>query len=164
MIFITIRLIPFILVTIHSHIHTHSHTFTNSLPFSLYIYMIYDRIDSFGLTKKSFIRSVVGWYKNIEKHTAHTIVSWPNPKHWVIVHTFDSMMMIRQSIYIISIITKVMDKLKTRSPTYCMMDNWENMLNLTHTFDKLYLRGISMFNVQVQCLQINLHNDDNEMV
>ena len=23
-------------------------------------------------------------YKNIERHTAHTIVSWPNPKQWVI--------------------------------------------------------------------------------
>ena len=24
--------------------------------------------------------------KNIERHTAHTIVSWPNPKQWAIVH------------------------------------------------------------------------------
>ena len=38
--------------------------------------------------------------KNIERHTAHTIVSWPNPKQWVTVHTSDLMMMIiRQSIY-----------------------------------------------------------------
>ena len=37
--------------------------------------------------------------KNIERHTAHTIVSWPNPKQWVIVHTSDLMMIIRQSIY-----------------------------------------------------------------
>ena len=44
--------------------------------------------------------------KNIERHTAHTIVSWHNPKQWVIVHTSDLMMMIRQSIYIISIITR----------------------------------------------------------
>ena len=35
--------------------------------------------------------------KNIEKHTAHTIVSWPNPKQWVIVHTSDLMMIIRQT-------------------------------------------------------------------
>ena len=74
--------------------------------------------------------------KNIERHTVHTIVSWPNPKQWVIVHTSDMMMMIRQSIYILSIITKEMGKLKTHNPTYCIMDNWENMLNLT--LKKLY--------------------------
>ena len=37
-------------------------------------------------------------YKNIERHTAHTIVSWPNPKQWIIVHTSDLMMIIRQSV------------------------------------------------------------------
>ena len=26
-------------------------------------------------------------YKNIERRTAHTIVSWPNPKQWQMVHT-----------------------------------------------------------------------------
>ena len=78
------------------------------------------------------------WYLNIERHTAHTIVSWPNPKQWIIVHTSDLMMMIRQSIYILSIITREMGKLKTHSPTYSIMDNWENMLNLTHTVDKIY--------------------------
>ena len=41
---------------------------------------------------------------NTERHTTHTIVSWPNPKQWV--HTSDLMMIIRQSMYIISIITK----------------------------------------------------------
>ena len=51
-------------------------------------------------------------------------------------------MMIRQSICILSIITKGMGKLKTHSPTYCIMDNWENMLKLTHTLDKLYMTGI----------------------
>ena len=30
--------------------------------------------------------------KNIERHTAQTIVSWPNPKQWIIVHTSDLMM------------------------------------------------------------------------
>ena len=61
-------------------------------------------------------------YKNIERLTAHTIVSWPNPKQWVKVHTSDLMMIIRQSIYILSIITKEMGKLKTHSLTYCIMD------------------------------------------
>ena len=79
--------------------------------------------------------------KHIERHTAHTIVSWPNPKQWVIVHTSD-LMIIRQSIYIHSIITEETSKLKTHSSTYCIMDNWENMLNLTDTIDKIYLRGI----------------------
>ena len=32
--------------------------------------------------------------KNTKRHTAHTIVSWPNPKQWVIVHTPDLMMII----------------------------------------------------------------------
>ena len=45
-----------------------------------------------------------------------------------------------------------MGKLKAHSPTYCMMDNWENMLYLTHTLNKAYSTGI-------QCLQISLHND-----
>ena len=43
---------------------------------------------------------------------------------------------------ILSIITREMGKLKAYSPTYCIMDNWENMLNLTYTLDKLYLTGI----------------------
>ena len=37
--------------------------------------------------------------KNIESHTGHTIVSWPNSKQWIIVHTSDLMMIIRQSVY-----------------------------------------------------------------
>ena len=37
-------------------------------------------------------------HKNIKRHTAHTIVSWPNPNQWIIVHTSDLMMfIIRQS-------------------------------------------------------------------
>ena len=44
-------------------------------------------------------------HKNIKRHTAHTIVSWPNPKQWVLVHTADLVMIIRQRMYIISIIT-----------------------------------------------------------
>ena len=88
--------------------------------------------------------------KNIERHTAHTIVSWPSPEQWVIVHTSDLMMIIRQSTYILSIITKDVVKLKTHNLTYCIMVNWENMLNLAHTLDKLYLTGI----LSNQCLQI----------
>ena len=45
----------------------------------------------------------VRFYKNIERHAAHALVSWPNPKQWVIVHTSDLMMIIRPSIYIFSL-------------------------------------------------------------
>ena len=81
-------------------------------------------------------------HKNIERHTADTIVSLPNSKQWIIVHTSELIMIIRQSVYIISIITREMGKLETYSPIYCIMDNGENMLNLTHTLDKIYLTGI----------------------
>ena len=37
---------------------------------------------------------------------------------------------------------KAMGKLKTYSLTYCTMDNWEKMPDLTHTLDKIYLAGI----------------------
>ena len=38
-------------------------------------------------------------YKNIKRHTAHTIVSWPNPKQQIIIHISDQMMITRQSLY-----------------------------------------------------------------
>ena len=75
--------------------------------------------------------------KNIERQrpTAHTIVSWPNPKQWVIVHTSALMMIIRQSIYIY-----IFSQSSQRnwvnwkhSPTYCIMDNWENICLILHT-------------------------------
>ena len=85
-------------------------------------------------------------YKNTERHTADTIVSWPNPKQWVIVHTSDLMMIIRQSIYILSIITREMGKLKTHSPMCCIMDNWENMPHLTHSTNYIW-QAFYKFNV-----------------
>ena len=45
--------------------------------------------------------------------------------------------------YIFSIIMRELGKLKTYSHIYWIMDNWENMLNLTHTLDKIYLADIS---------------------
>ena len=102
-----------------------------------------------GLTH-AVLRIMIIWAKNfdknIERHTVHTIVSWPNPKQWVIVHTSDLMMIIRQSIYILSIITREVGKLKTHSHTYCIMDNWENMLNLTHS-TKYIWQAFYKFNV-----------------
>ena len=38
-------------------------------------------------------------HKNIDKHTARAIVSWPNPKQLIIDHTSDLMMIIRQNVY-----------------------------------------------------------------
>ena len=69
-------------------------------------------------------------HKNTKRHTAHTIVPWPNPKQWVIVHTSDLMMIIRQSIYILPIISRKWVNWK-HNPTYCIMDNWDNMPYLT---------------------------------
>ena len=37
------------------------------------------------------------YYKNIVRHTAHTIVSWPNPKQWLMINTSGLMMIIRES-------------------------------------------------------------------
>ena len=34
-------------------------------------------------------------HKNIVRHTAHTIVSWPNPKQWLMINTSGLMMIIR---------------------------------------------------------------------
>ena len=45
--------------------------------------------------------------------------------------------------YILSTITRELGKLKTYNPTYWIMDNKENVLNLTHTLDKIYLADIS---------------------
>ena len=39
--------------------------------------------------------SMVHSHKNIVRHTAHTIVSWPNPKQWLMIHTSGLMMIIR---------------------------------------------------------------------
>ena len=74
---------------------------------------------------------------NIERHTLHTIVSWPNPKQWVIVHTSYLMIIIRQSVYIISIITGEMGKLKAPHIVYWIIE--KNMLYRTHTLDRIYL-------------------------
>ena len=66
--------------------------------------------------------------KNIERHTADTSVSWPNPKQWVTVHKYDLMMTRRQSIYILSIITREIGKLKTYSPPNCILDYGDNVI------------------------------------
>ena len=104
-------------------------------------------IHNFGMDQFEQQHNLDKKNKNIERQTAGTIVSWPNHKQWVKVHTSDlMMMMIRQSIYIISIITREMGKLKTYNPTYCIMDSGENTLNLTHTLDKFIWLAFYKFN------------------
>ena len=121
-------------------------------PFICYPYItpntVYGCLRFLIVIKENSIEAVLyatSHHKNIEKHTVHTIVSWPDPKQWVIVHTSDLMMIIRQSIYILSIITKEMGKLKTHSLTYCIMDNWENMLKRTHTktYFECHMKGVT---------------------
>ena len=72
----------------------------------------------FFSTKNKPIRLCLTTHTNIDRHTAHTTVSWPSPKQWVIVHTSDLMMILRQSVYFPLIITMEMGKLKTHRPTY----------------------------------------------
>ena len=55
-------------------------------------------VDSPGKQSFSNAENVsMSWrhYKNIVRHTAHAIVSWPNPKQWLMIHTSGLMMMIR---------------------------------------------------------------------
>ena len=61
--------------------------------------------------------------KNIERRRAHIIVSWPNPKQWVIVHTSDLMTMIRQSIFSLNH-HKGDGKIENTQPQLCIVDNW----------------------------------------
>ena len=75
---------------------------------------------------------------NIKIHTAHTIASWPNTKLWVIVHTSDLMMMIRQSIYIFSIITREMGQLK-KQPSHIVQWITERICLILLTLSTKYI-------------------------
>ena len=58
-------------------------------------------------------------HKTIERHTAHTIVSWPNPKPWQMGHTSDLMMILKRSTHILTIIIRELGKLNIHSSIYC---------------------------------------------
>ena len=62
--------------------------------------------------------------------------------------------------YVPTIITSELGKLKTHSPIYWSRYDGDNWLNLTHTLDSIYLTSI----LEVQYVQISVHNDDNEIV
>ena len=64
--------------------------------------------------------------KNIKRHTAHTIVSLPNHRQWLMIHTSGLMMMIKSSTPILTIFTREINKPKTHNPIYRMKDSWEN--------------------------------------
>ena len=55
-------------------------------------------------------------YKNKARHAVHTIVSWSNPKQWLMVHTSDSMITIPLITHTVTIFTREIGKLKTHSP------------------------------------------------
>ena len=96
----------------------------------------YPRLSShISTTKQVDAPMSKSFQKNINRHIAHTIVSWPNPKLWQMGHTSDLMMIIRWSTRIRTIMIKQMGMLNTHSPIYCMKDNWDNWLNLRHTLE-----------------------------
>ena len=68
-------------------------------------------------------------------HTAHTTVSWPHPKQWIIIHASDLMMIARQRIYSLNH-HKGNGSTENTQPHLLYKDNSENMLNLTHTLTK----------------------------
>ena len=94
---------------------------------------------------------------NIERHTAHTSVSWPNPKQLQMVHTSYLMMIIRYSAQIPTTIMREISKFNTHSSIYCMKDNWDNRFNLRHTLDRMFLTGILEFQY------LRLQNNDNDV-
>ena len=79
---------------------------------------------------------VVVTHKNTERHTADSIVSWPN-QHWQMLHTYDLITITWWNTRILSIITREMGKLNTLSPIYCMKYSWENWLNLKHIINRM---------------------------
>ena len=62
-------------------------------------------------------------YKNIGRQTAHGIVSWPNPKQWLMGHTSDLMKIIRYSTRILTMVKSLMAKLNTRY-THMIRISW----------------------------------------
>ena len=78
-----------------------------------------------------------------------------DPKQWIMVHTSDWIMIIRQSIYILPVITREMGKLKTHSPTYCILEKqpsdeeidtnkcWPHALQIISVLTRCVLQGPS---------------------
>ena len=57
--------------------------------------MVWCGVVWYGMVWYGMVWYSIWYHKNITRHTAHTIVSWPNPKQWQMGHTSDLMMIIR---------------------------------------------------------------------
>ena len=55
--------------------------------------MIWKYIVSYHIISYHIISYHIIYHNNIERHTAHTIVSWPNLKQWQVGHTSDLIIM-----------------------------------------------------------------------
>ena len=77
-------------------------------------------------------------------------------------------MITRQNIYILSIITRKMSKLKTHSPTFCVMDKWQNVLNLTHstkyTWQAFYKFNDWLILIDLICTHHKLRNNNENKI
>ena len=94
--------------------------------------LYFDPIFSNTSEEKAYLQPTI--HKNKERHTADTIVSFDE------TISFDDD---NKAKYIYIFSQSSQEKLlKTNSPTYFVMDNGDNMLNLTRTLDKIYLIGI----------------------
>ena len=77
------------------------------------------------------------------KHTSYQNFTNPATWHrWRNIFLILCRIVVTINICILLIITRAMGELKTHSPIYGIMDKWENMFNLTHILDKIYLTGI----------------------
>ena len=90
-------------------------------PRSPHPYSTMHPIGCTGYTRESLSRDLRKREQWLRVQAIHVLTSCHGH---TIVHTSDLMMIIRQNMYILSIITKEMGKLKTYSPTYCIMDNY----------------------------------------
>ena len=77
-----------------------------------------------GVSMRVYLMKDTMINKNIERHSVHTIVSWPDHKQWHMGHTSGLMMVINTRI--LTTIIRKMGKLNTHSPLYRTKDNWKN--------------------------------------
>ena len=75
---------PLIFISQTSYPNRFSHKIIISIVYTSSCHICFDEQIYIGALCGSMCESIT---KNIERHTADTIVSWPNPKQWVIFHT-----------------------------------------------------------------------------
>ena len=77
---------------------------------------------------------------NIARHTAHTIVSWPIPKHLLMIHISNLMVMMEWITSISTIIKRQVSwSWKHTQSIYRIKYNWDNSLKLRHALDRIHL-------------------------